>query len=103
MFHLCNGGNIGYGRMRSNYNFEAFKTLTRRAMKMGFYWGNNQQLNWCEECGYEFSDSDTCPSCGSSHITRVERMNGYLGLAKIRGKTFYSDTKLAEFSDRKSM
>lgn len=103
MFHLCNGGNIGYGRMRSNYNFDAFKALTRRAMKMGFYWGNNQQLNWCEECGHEFSDSDTCPKCGSEHITRIERMNGYLGLAKIRGKTLYSDTKLTEFKERVSM
>ena len=42
LFHLCNGGNIAYARMRSNYNFDAFKILTRRAMKMGFYWGNNQ-------------------------------------------------------------
>lgn len=41
MFHLCNGGNIAYGRMRSNYNFKAFKDITLRAMKMGFYWGNN--------------------------------------------------------------
>ena len=103
MFHLCNGGNIGYARMRSNYNFKAFKDLTRRAMKLGFYWGNNQQLNWCEECGYEFSDADACPKCNSQHITRVERMNGYLSYSSIRGKTMYSDTKLAEFKDRVSM
>ena len=103
MFHLCNGGNIGYARMRSNYNFKAFKDLTRHAMKLGFYWGNNQQLNWCEECGYEFSDADACPKCNSQHITRVERMNGYLSYSSIRGKTMYSDTKLAEFKDRVSM
>ena len=103
MFHLCNGGNIAYGRMRSNYNFQAFKDITKRAMKMGFYWGNNQQLNFCEECGYAFSDNDKCPKCGSVHITRIERMNGYLSYASIRGNTMYSDTKLAEFKDRKSM
>lgn len=103
MFHLCNGGNIAYGRMRSNYNFKAFKDITKRAMKKGFYWGNNQQLDWCEDCGYEFSDSDKCPKCGSGHITRIERMNGYLSYASIRGKTMYSDTKLAEFKERKSM
>lgn len=103
MFHLCNGGNIGYARMRSNYNFEAFKTITKRAMKMGFYWGNNQQLNWCEDCGFAFSDEDKCPKCGSEHVTRIERMNGYLSYASIRGKTMYSDTKLTEFKDRVSM
>jgi ribonucleoside-triphosphate reductase len=103
MFHLCNGGNIGYARMRSNYNFQAFKDLTNRAMDMGFYWGNNQELNWCEKCGYSFSDSNECPKCGSADITRIERMNGYLGFSNVRGKTMYSDTKLQEFKDRVSM
>ena len=103
LFHLCNGGNIAYARMRSNYNFDAFKTLTRRAMKMGFYWGNYQQLDWCEKCGYSFIDSDICPKCGSDEIIRIERMNGYLGLASIRGRTMYSDSKMAEFKERVSM
>ena len=103
MFHLVNGGQIGYARMRSNYNFQAFKDITRRAMKMGFYWGNNQQLNYCEDCGYEFSDSDKCVNCNSEHITRITRMNGYLSYESIRGKTMYSDTKLKEFKDRISM
>ena len=103
MFHLVNGGQIAYARMRSNYNFKAFKDLTRRAMKLGFYWGNNQQLDWCEECGFAFIDSDECPKCGSNHITRVERMNGYISYASVRGKTMYSDTKLQEFKERISM
>lgn len=103
MFHLVNGGQIAYARMRSNYNFEAFKAITRRAMRLGLYWGNNQQLNWCEECGHEFIDNDCCPKCKSTHITRIERMNGYLGYSSIRGKTMYSDTKLNEFSERISM
>lgn len=103
LFHLCNGGNIAYARMRSNYNFEAFKKLTRRAMELGFYWGNNQQLDFCEDCGFPFSDADKCPKCGSENITRIERMNGYLGLASIRGRTMYSDSKMTEFKDRISM
>jgi ribonucleoside-triphosphate reductase len=103
MFHLCNGGNIAYARMRSNYNFEAFKTMTNRAMEKGFYWGNNQSLDFCEKCGFSFSDSDVCPKCGSEEITRIERMNGYLSYASIRGKTMYSDTKLQEFKERVSM
>jgi ribonucleoside-triphosphate reductase len=103
MFHLVNGGQISYARMRSNYNFEAFKAITRRAMRLGLYWGNNQQLNFCEKCGHEFIDNDCCPKCKSTHITRIERMNGYLGYSSIRGKTMYSDTKLNEFSERISM
>lgn len=103
MFHLCNGGNIQYCRFTSHYNTEAFKTLTRRAMKLGFYYGNNQQLDWCEECGHTFIDSDTCPACGSNKITRIERMNGYLSYASVRGKTMYADHKLQEFKERVSM
>lgn len=103
MFHLCNGGNIAYARMRSNYNFKAFKDITNRAMEKGFYWGNNQQLDWCEKCGHAFIDSDTCPKCGSNSIVRIERMNGYLGLSSIRGRTMYSDSKMKEFSERVSM
>lgn len=76
MFHLCNGGNIQYCRYPIDYNKEAIKTLVRRAMDMGFYEGVNLQLDYCEECGYQFIDADKCPKCGSEHITRIERMNG---------------------------
>lgn len=103
MFHLCNGGNIQYCRYKLGYNKEAIKTLVRRAMKMGFYEGVNLQLDYCEDCGEQFIDRDSCPKCGSLSITRIERMNGYLGYSKIRGKTMYSDHKLKEFEERKSM
>lgn len=103
MFHLCNGGNIGYARMRCNYNLKAYKDLTRRAMKMGFYWGNNSSTRFCERCGKSFIDADTCPYCGSDDLTVITRMSGYLSYERIRGKTMYSDTKLAEFRDRVSM
>ena len=103
MFHLVNGGQIAYARLRSGYNLKAFKDLTRRAMKLGLYWGNNQQLDFCEKCGHSFIDSDECPACGSRDITRIERMNGYISYASIRGKTMYSDTKLQEFKERVSM
>lgn len=103
MFHLCNGGNIGYARMRCNYNLKAYKDLTRRAMKMGFYWGNNSSTRFCEHCGKSFIDADACPYCGSDDLTVITRMSGYLSYERIRGKTMYSDTKLAEFRDRVSM
>lgn len=103
LFHLCNGGAIQYCRYTSNYNHEAIKTLVKRAMKLGFYEGVNFQLDYCEECGHQFVDSDTCPNCGSESITRIERMNGYLGYSKVKGRTMYADHKLKEFSERKSM
>lgn len=103
LYHLCNGGNIQYVRYRCQYNIESIKTLVRRAMKMGFYEGVNFEMDWCEECGHSFIDSDTCPKCGSKNITRIQRMNGYLSYASIRGKTMYSDHKLTEFKERVSM
>lgn len=103
MFHLCNGGNIQYCRYPIDYNIEAIKTLVRRAMDMGFYEGVNLQLDYCEKCGYQFLDSDTCPKCSSEEITRIERMNGYLGYSRVNGRTMYADHKLKEFKDRVSM
>ncbi len=103
MFHLCNGGNIQYCRYKLGYNKEAIKTMVKRGMDKGFYEGVNLQLDYCEKCGHQFIDSDTCPKCGSAEITRIERMNGYLGYSRVKGRTMYSDHKLAEFADRKSM
>lgn len=103
LFHLCNGGNIQYVRYRCQYNIQSIKTLVRRAMNLGFYEGINFELDWCEECGTSFIDFDVCPKCGSNHITRIERMNGYLSFSSIRGKTMYSDHKLTEFKERISM
>lgn len=103
MFHLCNGGNIQYCRYKLGYNINAIKTLVRRAMDMGFYEGVNLQLDYCEKCGHQFIDSDVCPKCGSEEITRIERMNGYLGYSRVNGRTMYADHKLEEFKDRKSM
>lgn len=103
MYHLCTGGNIQYCRYPLQYNIDAIKTLVRRAMKMGFYEGVNLQLDFCPQCGTRFIDKDACPKCGSEDIIRIDRMNGYLGLSKIRGKSFFSEGKLKEFDERVSM
>ena len=103
MYHYCTGGAIQYCRYPLGYNIEAMISLVRRAMKMGFYEGVNLQLDYCEDCGHQFIDSDECPKCKSKNLTRIERMNGYLGYSRVNGRSMYADHKLAEFKDRVSM
>ena len=102
-WHLFNGGKIQYCKYPIDYNFEAIKTLVRRAMDKGFYEGVNLSLSYCEDCGYEQLSMDICPKCGSENICKIERMNGYLGYTKVHGKPRYNDAKLAEIKDRISM
>lgn len=100
---LFNGGKIQYCRYPVSYNTEAIKTLVRRAMDKGFYEGINLSLAYCEECGYEELDMDVCPKCGSHLITKIDRMNGYLGYTRVHGDTRYNDAKNAEIKERVSM
>lgn len=102
-WNLFNGGKIQYCRYPVNYNKEAIRTLVRRAMKKGFYEGINLSLAYCENCGYEQLDMDVCPKCGSTMITKIDRMNGYLGYTRVHGETRYNDAKNAEIAERKSM
>lgn len=100
---LFNGGKIQYCRYPVSYNKTAIKTLVRRAMDMGFYEGINLALSYCEECGYEQLDMNVCPKCGSSMITKIDRMNGYLGFTRVKGKSRYNEAKVDEIKDRVSM
>jgi ribonucleoside-triphosphate reductase (formate) len=102
-WNLSNGGKIQYCRYPINYNKEAIKTLVRRAMDLGFYEGINLSLSYCEECGYEELDMDVCPKCGSELVTKIDRMNGYLGYTKVHGKTRYNNPKNEEIKERRSM
>jgi ribonucleoside-triphosphate reductase len=100
---LFNGGKIQYCRYPIAYNKKAQKDLIRRAMKFGFYEGVNLALSYCEDCGYEQLDMEVCPKCGSTLVTQIDRMNGYIGYTKIHGKTRYNKSKLSEIKERVSM
>ncbi len=98
-----NGGKIQYCRYNLGYNIEAIKTLVLRAMEKGFYEGVNLAMCYCEDCGYQQVEMDVCPKCGSGKITKIDRMNGYLGFTRVHGETRYNEAKNSEIKDRVSM
>lgn len=102
-WNYINGGKIQYVRYPIDYNIEAIKSLIRRAMKMGFYEGVNLSLAYCKDCGYQELDMDVCPKCGSTNLTKIDRMNGYLAYSRVHGDTRLNVAKMAEISERKSM
>lgn len=102
-WNLSNGGKIQYVRYDLDYNLEAIKTLVRRAMKLGLYEGVNLSLSYCDDCGHEELNMEVCPKCGSSNLTKIDRMNGYLSYSRVKGDSRLNDAKMAEISERVSM
>ena len=102
-WELCKGGRIQYVRYNLSYNTEAMITYIERAMDKGFYEGVNLSLAYCNHCGHEELDMNTCPKCGSSDLTKIDRMNGYLSYSRVHGDTMLGSAKMAEISERKSM
>ena len=103
-FHLAKGGHIQYVRIDNPENLEALEAVIRRGMKLGFYQGVNFDAVYCNDCGTHSSNSlNKCPHCGSTNITVVSRVCGYLSYSNVNGKTRMNDGKLAEIRDRKSM
>ena len=102
-WELSNGGKIQYVKYPISYNDEAAKALIRRAMDMGFYEGVNLSLSYCDDCGYEELDMEVCPKCGSTNLTKIDRMNGYLSYSRVHGDTRLNSAKMHEIGERKSM
>ena len=78
-------------------------TYIERAMEKGFYEGVNLSLAYCNKCGHEELEMDTCPVCGSDDLTKIDRMNGYLSYSRVHGDTRLNKAKMVEISERKSM
>ncbi len=100
---LFRGGRIQYVRYNLNYNKKAMITYIERAMEKGFYEGVNLSLAYCNNCGHEELDMDTCPKCGSDDLTKIDRMNGYLSYSRVHGDTRLNKAKMVEISERVSM
>lgn len=104
MFHMCNGGHIVYNRVTNPENLQALKALILRGMEKGFYQGINFDSAYCEDCGKHSTNvMNKCPHCGSTNLSVISRVCGYLGYTKANGSTRMNDAKLAEIKDRVSM
>ena len=108
-WNLSNGGEIQYIRFAAPHNVEALEAIVLHAMELGLYEGINISLAYCNRCGYEWTKDDAeqsrdiCPQCGSSEVTMIERMCGYLAFTKVHGETRLNDAKMAEIKERKCM
>ena len=103
LFHMSKGGRITYTRYNDQTNLEAMRLIVRRGMAKGFYQGVNLALSYCDDCGHEEINMDSCTKCGSHNLTKVDRMNGYLSYSRVQGDSRLNDAKMAEIADRISM
>lgn len=104
LFHMINGGHIQYVRLDNPENLEATRAYIERGMSMGFYQGVNFDSAYCADCGKHSANvMHKCPYCGSTNLTVISRVCGYLGYSNVNGKSRMNDGKLAEIADRKSM
>lgn len=104
IFEIVTGGHIQYVRISNPDNLIGLMSMIRRGMDMGFYQGVNFNACQCEECGSTGVDwGETCPHCGSDHITEINRCCGYLGMSRKNGDRTFNNAKMSEIKDRKSM
>ncbi len=104
-WELFNGGKIQYVKYPVEYNKEAYVSNVRRAMSYGYYEGCNTSITYCDDCGKQSFNiaGDKCPHCGSTNLTNIDRMNGYLSYSRVKGDTRLNRAKMAEIAERVSM
>lgn len=100
-FHgISTGGRISYTEFNYGVDFNVLKQTVRYAMSKGIYYGVNIVSSTCGTCGHQGDYHDVCPKCGSTDITEVERVCGYLSYGAIKGTTRFNPGKVAEVRDR---
>lgn len=78
-----NAGCITYVEIDENaqHNTKALEQEVKYAMEKDIpYHAINVPNDMCEDCGFQgnIPDDTTCPHCGSSNITRLRRVTGYI-------------------------
>ena len=76
-----NAGCITYVELPSSVmnNLPALETIVNYAMDSDIpYFAVNVPNDTCEDCHYQGELNETCPKCGSSNISRLRRVTGYL-------------------------
>jgi ribonucleoside-triphosphate reductase len=104
LFHKHLGGHIQYVRIPNPENKEGVRSVVERGLDMGFYQGVNFNACTCEHCGAQGNDfGEVCPECGSTDITEINRITGYLGYSRINSDRTLNDGMMANLKDRISM
>lgn len=81
LVNYSNAGCITYVELPASTknNIEALETIVDYAMDNDIpYFAINVPIDTCEDCGYSGEIGDVCPSCGSTHISHLRRVTGYL-------------------------
>ena len=80
-------------------NIDALETIVNYAMDKDIpYFALNVPLDSCNDCGYQDEIGEKCPQCGSTNISRLRRVTGYLTgnykTAFNRGKQYETDERV---------
>ena len=79
-------------------NIDALETIVNYAMDKDIpYFALNVPLDNCNDCGYQDEIGEKCPQCGSTNISRLRRVTGYL---TGNYKTAFNRGKQAETEER---
>lgn len=82
----------------TKHNLDALETVVNYAMDNDIpYFAVNLPNDMCRECGFTDEINDKCPKCGSSNISRLRRVTGYLSGDY---KSSFNEGKQAEVADR---
>jgi ribonucleoside-triphosphate reductase len=76
-----NAGCITYVELPSSVinNIDALETIINYAMDKDIpYAAVNVPVDTCENCHYQGEINGSCPKCGSTDISRLRRVTGYL-------------------------